>query len=76
MIEQGIQAGKGAQRRLTLAPGKSTNWLRNESDYCPSMQGGKQKVSRQIANDIKCHLFSFEDSTIQLGELADACDGL
>lgn len=70
-IEQGIRQGKGAQRRLTLAPNQHRDWIVDNSGYHPSTH-----VRSQIAADIKRHLFCDGDSDSQLGELADACDRL
>lgn len=74
-IEQGIRQGRGAQQRLTLAPNQHRDWIVDSSGYHPTTHGGERHVRLQIVADIKCHLFC-EESTVHLGELAEACDRL
>lgn len=56
-LQEGIQAGKGAPRRLTLIPQKFSEWCVDASGYHPTTLGGQEKLRLQIEKDIKCQLF-------------------
>ena len=57
-IGEGLRAGKGAQRRLTMIPQKFSEWCMDASGYCPTTKGGQECLRLQREKEIKDHLFS------------------
>lgn len=75
-IEEGIRAGKGAQRRLTLIPQKISEWCMDSSGYHPTTRGGQERLRLQVEADIKRQMFSDHTWVSDLRDLDAASDWL
>lgn len=75
-IGEGIQAGKGARRRLTMIPQKFSEWCVDSSRYHPTTQGGQRRLRFQLEDEIKRGLFSDPEWRSEMRELADSSDRL
>jgi hypothetical protein len=75
-IEESIQLGKGAQRRLMMIPQKFSEWCVDASGYHPTTRGGQEKLCLQTENEIKCHMFSNQKWDSKMRDLATASDRL
>lgn len=75
-IEEGIQLGKGAQRRLTMVPQKFSDWCVDASEYHPTTCEGQKRLRLQMEDEIKCHMFSNRKWDSEMRDLAAASDRL